>query len=155
MFPKQVLLSLQCVLTEVFFLSRQHCALFMSSERCLNLWRCSCQPPKTCWTRRTTVIAETLLGKARPLYRGQCTCYLSLLFGGNFRGVFVWFVSFHFYTVKANVTWKEGMCMTLLVNRTLTRHRWQKELFHCVLIHLRVADMGKFDFYPVHCLKWL
>lgn len=122
MFSKHVLLSLQYVLTELFFLYRQHCVLFMSLERCLNSWRCSCQPPKTCWMRRTMVISETLLSKAMTFLTGWCTCYLSVLFGRICWGVFVWFVSSQFYAVKANVLQKEGICMILLIRRTFTWH---------------------------------
>lgn len=135
-------LSLQYVLTELFFLYRLHCALFTSLERCLNSWRCFCQPPKTCWMRRTMVIPETLFSSATPSFTGWCTCYH--LFGRNFWGVLVWFVSSRFYAVKANVIQKEGMSTTLLVSRTFTRHRWLKELFSCVLIHFRMGGMGKF-----------
>lgn len=83
-------LSLQYVLTELFFLYRQHCALFTSLERCLNSWRCFCQPPKTCWMRRTMVIPETLFSSVTPFFNRmvhllpfvwkellRCTCMIS------------------------------------------------------------------------------
>lgn len=111
-----------------FFLYRQHCVLFMSLERCLNSWRCSCQPPKTCWMRRTMVIPETLLSQAMPFFTGWCTTCM-----------FCWEGTFEVYLcdlfLPISVQWKQMSfrrkgCVWLLVSRTFIWHKWQKELFH-------------------------
>lgn len=44
------------LLSFYFFFYRQHCVLFMSSGRFLNLWRCFYQQQKTYWMKRTMVI---------------------------------------------------------------------------------------------------
>lgn len=44
----------------VSFVDRQHCVQFTSSGRFQNLWKCSFQPQKTCWTRRTMVSVNWL-----------------------------------------------------------------------------------------------
>lgn len=43
------------------FVDRQRCVQSMSSGRFQNLWKCSSQPQKTCWVRRTTVSVKCAL----------------------------------------------------------------------------------------------
>lgn len=51
----------------VFCVDRQRCVQFMSSGRFQNLWKCSFQPQKTCWARKTMVSVNCLSG---------CNCWL-------------------------------------------------------------------------------
>lgn len=51
----------------VFCVDRQRCVQFMSSGRFQNLWKCSFQPQKTCWARKTMVSVNCFSG---------CNCWL-------------------------------------------------------------------------------
>lgn len=65
-------------LSVFFCVDRRHCVQFMSSGRFLNSWKCSFQPQKTCWARKTMVCVNSLSGCSHWLV-GKCADFVPFL----------------------------------------------------------------------------